>query len=122
MEYDMVFEGGGAKGMAFVGALQEFETRGHTPARLLGASAGAILATFLAAGYDSHEMAEALAETEDGQPVFLGFLEAPSHPTSEEIQNSAIRKLLRDVNLKIVPDFLEDKIDEAIANLIATSP
>jgi NTE family protein len=122
MEYDMVFEGGGAKGMAFVGALQELEARGHSPARLLGASAGAIMATFLAAGYDSREMAEALAETEEGQPVFLGFLEAPSRPTPEEIQNSAIRKLLRDVNLKIVPDFLEDKIDDAIANLIATSP
>jgi NTE family protein len=122
MEYDMVFEGGGAKGMAFVGALQELEVRGHSPARLLGASAGAIMATFLAAGYDSREMAEALAETEEGQPVFLGFLEAPSRPTPEEIHNSAIRKLLRDVNLKIVPDFLEDKIDDAIANLIATSP
>jgi NTE family protein len=122
MEYDMVFEGGGAKGMAFVGALQELEVRGHSPARLLGASAGAIMATFLAAGYDSREMAEALAETEEGQPVFLGFLEAPSRPSPEEIHNSAIRKLLRDVNLKIVPDFLEDKIDDAIANLIATSP
>ena len=121
MEYDMVFEGGGAKGMAFVGALQELEVRGHTPARLLGASAGAIMATFLAAGYDSREMAEAMAETEEGQPVFLGFLEAPSRPTPEEVQNSAIRKLLRDVNLKIIPDILEDKIDDAIANLIATS-
>jgi NTE family protein len=122
MEYDMVFEGGGAKGMAFVGALQELEARGHTPARLLGASAGAIMSTFLAAGYDSREMAEALAETEDGQPVFLGFLEAPSRPAPEEIQNSAIRQLLRDVNLKIIPDFLEDRVDDAIANLIATSP
>jgi NTE family protein len=122
MEYDMVFEGGGAKGMAFVGALQELEMRGHTPARLLGASAGAIMATFLAAGYNSREMADALAETEDGQPVFLGFLEAPSLPTPEEIHNSAIRKLLRDVNLKIIPDFIEDKVDDAIANLLASSP
>ena len=122
MEYDMVFEGGGAKGMAFVGAMQELEVRGHTPARLLGASAGAIMATFLAAGYDSREMAEALAETEDGQPVFLGFLEHPPRPTPEEVQNSAIRKLLRDVNLKIIPDFMEDRIDDAIANLLANSP
>jgi NTE family protein len=121
MEYDLVFEGGGAKGMAFVGALQELEVRGHTPARLLGASAGAIMSTFLAAGYDSREMADALAETEEGQPVFLGFLEPPKRPTPEELQNSAIRKLLRDVNLRIIPDFMEDKIDDAIANLIASS-
>ena len=51
MLYDMVFEGGGAKGMVFVGALQELDARGHTPARLLGTSAGSIMATFLAAGF-----------------------------------------------------------------------
>jgi NTE family protein len=122
MQYDMVFEGGGAKGMAFVGALQEIENRQHSPARLLGASAGAIMATFLAAGYDSKEMAEALGETEAGQPVFMGFLETPPRPTPEEIQNSAIRQLLREVNIRIIPDVLEDKIDDAIANQLASSP
>jgi NTE family protein len=122
MQYDMVFEGGGAKGMAFVGALQEIESRQHTPARLLGASAGAIMATFLAAGYDAKEMEEALGETEAGQPVFMGFLETPPRPTPEEIQNSAIRQLLRDVNIRIIPDILEDKIDDAIANQLASSP
>jgi NTE family protein len=122
MQYDMVFEGGGAKGMAFVGALQEIEIRQHTPARLLGASAGAIMATFLAAGYDSQEMAKALNETEADLPVFMGFLETPPRPTPEEIQNSAIRQLLRDVNIRIIPDVLEDKIDDAIANQLASSP
>ena len=39
MEYDLVFEGGGAKGMVFVGAMQEFEVRSHTHGRLLGTSA-----------------------------------------------------------------------------------
>ena len=42
MKYDLVFEGGGAKGMVFVGALQVFESLGHTPGRLMGTSAGAI--------------------------------------------------------------------------------
>ncbi|HEX6306299.1 MAG TPA: patatin-like phospholipase family protein [Anaerolineales bacterium] len=122
MQYDMVFEGGGAKGMVFVGALQEVESRGYIPSRLLGASAGAIMATFLAAGYQSAEMAEALNETdEEDRPVFLGFLETPPALTQEEIQRSAIRQLLRDVNLKFVPDFAEDKLDDAIANALATS-
>jgi NTE family protein len=49
MKYDMVFEGGGAKGMVFVGAMQEFESRGHSHDRLLGTSAGAITAALLAA-------------------------------------------------------------------------
>lgn len=122
MQYDMVFEGGGAKGMVFVGALQEVESRGYIPSRLLGASAGAIMATFLAAGYQSGEMAEALNETnDDGRPVFLGFLETPPALTQEEIQRSAIRQMLRDVNLKFVPDFAEDKLDDAIATALATS-
>ena len=104
MQYDMVFEGGGAKGMVFTGALQELQARGHTPARLLGTSAGSIMAALLAAGYDAQEMTEALNEKQDGEPVFLGFLEAPPIPSHEEIQKSAMRKLLRDINLKYVPD------------------
>jgi len=121
MQYDMVFEGGGAKGMVFVGALQEVEARGHTPARLLGTSAGSIMATFLAAGYDSSEMSAALGETRDGEPVFLGFLETPTPPSKEDIQNSAFRDFLREVNLKFIPDSLEERLDDAIASVLATS-
>jgi len=123
MEYDMVFEGGGAKGMAFIGCLEELEALGHRPARLLGASAGAIIATLLAAGYDSDEMGRSLSETqEDGQPVFLGFLEIPPKLTNEAIKNSAIRELLRSANMKLVPDFLEERLDDEIADLLANSP
>ena len=121
MLYDMVFEGGGAKGIAFVGALQELEARSITPARLMGASAGAIMATFLAAGYNSVEMADALNETENDQPVFLGFLEVPGQPTPEELRTSDVRQLLREVNLKAVPDFLEDPLDDAIVALLSSS-
>ncbi len=38
MEFDMVFEGGGAKGMVFVGASKVLEQRGHTARRLVGTS------------------------------------------------------------------------------------
>ena len=55
MEFDLVFEGGGAKGLAFVGALQAFERRGHTPRRVLGTSAGSIVAVLVAAGYNAAE-------------------------------------------------------------------
>ena len=48
---DLVFEGGGAKGMVFVGALEELFRDGTRRAgRLLGTSAGAITAVTLAAG------------------------------------------------------------------------
>ena len=35
MHYDLVFEGGGAKGMAFAGAMREFEAAGHTVGRIM---------------------------------------------------------------------------------------
>ena len=62
MKFDLVFEGGGAKGSVFVGALQEFKARGHEYARLLGTSAGAISATLIAAGYSPEEMLAAVTE------------------------------------------------------------
>jgi NTE family protein len=50
---NLVFEGGGAKGVAYVGALEVLERRGHLAEveRVGGASAGAITAALLAAGH-----------------------------------------------------------------------
>ena len=42
--FDIVFEGGGAKGTAFVGALEVLFGAGHKHRRLVGTSAGAITA------------------------------------------------------------------------------
>jgi NTE family protein len=117
---DLVFEGGGAKGMVFVGALQELlETGGHKPGRLLGTSAGAITAALLAAGYTVREMQAALDEKENGKSVFEAFMGDPPPLTQEEIRNSAIRSFLRDVNLKFMPDCLEEKLDDQIAQGLA---
>ena len=122
MKYDLVFEGGGAKGMVFVGAYEEFEKRGHTIGRLLGTSAGAITATLLAAGYTSHEMLNALNEREKGKPVFAGFMGEPAPFTEGEIRSSAIRTLLRNINIKILPDILENRVDDSIAQMLAENP
>ena len=121
MLYDMVFEGGGAKGMVFVGALRELDLRGHSPSRLMGTSAGSIMATFMAAGYTVSELADAMNEKQEGEPVFLGFLETPPVMGKEAIKSSAISKLLRAVNMKFIPDSMEEKLDEAIANAMASS-
>ena len=107
MKYDLVFEGGGAKGMVFVGAYAEFAQRGHTFGRLLGTSAGAITAVLIAAGYTPTEMLHALNEREDGKPVFAGFMGEPAPFSDEEIRSSAIRDLMRNIDLKFVPGFLE---------------
>ena len=121
MLYDMVFEGGGAKGMVFVGALAELEARGYSPARLIGTSAGSIMATFLAAGYTVAEMTAALCEKRDDQPVFLGFLESQEAISRDEIASSTIREFLREVNLRFIPDQIENKLDDAIATALASS-
>jgi NTE family protein len=119
MKFDLVFEGGGAKGMVFVGAYEEFLSREHTFGRLLGTSAGAITATLLAAGYTAQEMREALAEQENGKSVFAGFMGEPPPFTREQIKASAIRDLLRNIDIKPLPGFLENHLDDTISEALA---
>jgi len=115
MDYDLVFEGGGAKGMVFVGAMQEFEKRGHKAGRLLGTSAGAITATLLAAGYTSAEMLAALNERlPDGHSVFTSFMATPGPFDQQTVQKSAIRSFLRSIDIPFLPDYFEEKLDDAI--------
>lgn len=122
MKYDMVFEGGGAKGMVFVGAMQEFEARGHSHDRLLGTSAGAITAALLAAGYSSDEMLEALAEKKGGKSVFSDFMGDPgSFRDSHLVQDGALAKFLEEIDIPLIPDAIEKHLDRAILNWMASS-
>ncbi len=113
MKFDLVFEGGGAKGMAFVGACAELAARGHGFGRLLGTSAGAITATLLAAGYEPDELMAALTERENGKSVFAGFMGEPRLFTDEEMDKSELRRVLEAIDVKGIPDFLERKLDVA---------
>ena len=54
---DAVFEGGGVKGIGLVGAVAVMEERGYQWMNLAGTSAGAIVASLLAAGYTGSELA-----------------------------------------------------------------
>jgi len=76
-QFDMVFEGGGAKGSAFVGALNALQSAGHTMRRLIGTSAGAITATLLAVGYTPADMLEIVNEKVNGKPRFATFMDHP---------------------------------------------
>ncbi len=93
--------------------------RGHTFGRLLGTSAGAITAALLAAGYTTQEMLAALSEKENGKSVFSGFMGDPAPFTKEEVKKSAIRDLLRNIDLKFVPGFLEGPMDDTLAGWLA---
>ncbi|XP_031568243.1 uncharacterized protein LOC116302953 [Actinia tenebrosa] len=61
---NLVFEGGGNKGMAYVGVLQILESAGVMKKirRVAGASAGAIIAALIALGFDSQELKEFLEQ------------------------------------------------------------
>ena len=123
MKYDMVFEGGGAKGMVFVGAMQEFEKRGHTHDWLLGTSAGAITATLLAAGYNSTEMMEALAEKKGEKSVFSDFMGNPgSFKDSPLVENGALARLLKNIDIPLIPEALEKKLDQTFIKWVASNP
>jgi len=119
MQYDLVFEGGGAKGMVFVGALRELERRGHTYGRFLGTSAGAIMATFAAAGLTMPEMLDALNEKDAaGVPVFKQFLGRPRPFTRQDIQGSVTRQALQAIDLPGVPDNVEAYVDRIVLYLM----
>jgi NTE family protein len=61
-QFDAVFEGGGVKGVALVGAYSVLEEAGYRPVNLAGTSAGAICAALLAAGYRARELRDLLFE------------------------------------------------------------
>ncbi|WFU79402.1 patatin-like phospholipase family protein [Bradyrhizobium sp. CIAT3101] len=67
----LIIRGGGAKGIAYIGALLEIENR-YSFDWYLGTSAGAILAVLLSAGYTAEELKDILFKTEFGE-----FLDAP---------------------------------------------
>ena len=120
MKYDLVFEGGGAKGIVLVGAYETFSNAGHTFGRLLGTSAGAITATLLAAGYSAQEMLDALSERENNKPVFAGFLGEPAPFDQATIDHSAIRALLRNIDFTFLPAGIEDRLGDQLTNTLGT--
>lgn len=119
MKYDLVFEGGGAKGSVFVGALQEFKARGHEYARLLGTSAGAISATLIAAGYSPEEMLAAVTEKlPDGKPRFSTFMDIAEEFDANAIENSLTYELFKKVDIPWVPSMVEGMVDRKIFEVL----
>ncbi|MCC6457496.1 MAG: patatin-like phospholipase family protein [Caldilineaceae bacterium] len=120
MKYDLVFEGGGAKGIVLVGAYEVFSAEGHTFGRLLGTSAGAITAALLAAGYSAKELLDVLAERENGKPVFAGFMGEPAPFDKAALENSAIRAVFRNIDFAFIPKAVEDKLGDVLTNTLGT--
>jgi NTE family protein len=112
------FEGGGGKGVTYLGALQALEELGVLPINphdfsknqikgISGSSAGAITAMFLAMGYTSQQIKEVL----DNQTTFTDFFDGPEvgvsrtvdengYPGETKPKNSIIEDYARLMNLK----------------------
>jgi predicted acylesterase/phospholipase RssA len=123
--YDAVFEGGGAKGIAFAGALEALHEAGHELRRVIGTSAGAITATLCAAGYTPAEMLRAVSERlADGRPRFAAFMDIPrSESFPPEVRQSSIAmKVFRDVDLPFVPGSLESVADDRLLDALLRNP
>lgn len=123
MHYDLVFEGGGAKGLVFVGAMQAFEAAGHTFRRVIGTSAGAITATLLAAGYDADELLQATSETlPDGRNRFASFMDTPATFPDEDIKESLTWAILEAVDNPFLPKSIEDRGDRKLMEMMLQIP
>lgn len=120
--YDIVLEGGGAKGMVFVGALQEFLTRGHQTGRLLGTSAGAIAAVLLAVAYTADEMGAALSEEVDGTNIINTFMGTPGGFSDAEVAGSVTVTYLREIDIPLVPEVMEQRLDAFLVNALLMHP
>jgi NTE family protein len=60
---DLVFEGGGVKGIALAGAFSVLEEQGFRTQNVAGTSAGAVVGSLVAAGYSAKELYDILQET-----------------------------------------------------------
>jgi NTE family protein len=114
MEFDLAFEGGGAKGAAFVGAWQELERRGHTARRFVGTSAGAVMAILVAAGYHAAELERAHAEITG----MADFLDVPATFDPEVIRQSAVQELFDRTDLPLVPAATEVRLERALLDAL----
>ena len=89
MNYVGIFQGGGVKAIAHLGAIKALEERGFRCVKAAGSSAGAIVASLLIVGYNADELKEIIMK--NGDSVYLAQKRA-----------AAIRKELRSQSGKIL--------------------
>jgi predicted acylesterase/phospholipase RssA len=109
---DIVFEGGGARGLALNGGIAALESAGYGFGRLVGTSAGAISATLAAVGYTGAELRTlSLEKTASGASRMTEFVGTPRDFTDQDIFQSHLYRLLQAVDVPFVPDRVEQRAD-----------
>lgn len=122
--FDVVFEGGGAKGVAFAGALEVLYQGNHRLARLIGTSAGAITATLCAAGFTPAEMLAAVGERVDGKPRFTRFMDVPARDSFDagRLERSLLLQMLESIDVPFIPEAIERRFDRALLHALLANP
>lgn len=121
--YDIVLEGGGAKGIAFVGAIEEFENHNLEARCFIGTSAGSIVATLLVVGYRSQELLDILNERVNGKSRFSTFTDIAKKDSfsQQDIERSLMYKIFQKIDIPFVPNSLETKIDNFLIGKLMDS-
>jgi NTE family protein len=120
-QFDAVFEGGGVKGVGLVGALSILEQQGYTPVNVAGTSAGAIVASLLAAGYQAAELKEVIMGLDFNQltdPPTIGRIPLVG-PVVDELFSKGLYK--GDYFLKLMRDLLARKGVRTFGDLVIQS-
>ncbi len=131
--YDGVFEGGGAKGVAFVGALDLLQQVGRWYDRVAGTSAGAITASLIACGYpatcgNSNDCsATGHEECIKGLIFNTQFQQFMDHPpvdaiTQQEKESCLLMQLMDRVKLPFTPKWVERGLSRLILNGLLLLP
>ena len=99
---NLVFKGGGPKGIAYVGAVGVLEEQNNLKElrRIAGTSAGAINASLMAVGYRSAEMQQILSTTD-----FKSFLDHPL-TTRGIISRFKVKDYLKILRVLLLPGFV----------------
>jgi predicted acylesterase/phospholipase RssA len=120
---DLVFSGGGAKGIAHIGALMELEKRGVPYRRVVGTSSGSIMALMLASGYSADEMVAAITErTPAGKIIMADFLDTPTSFPEEVVRNSFLYSLVDSALLSPLPEQIGGQAREHFIEELVASP
>jgi NTE family protein len=110
MEIDLVFAGGGAKGIIHSGAVQALLDRGHTFGRLVGTSAGAITAVLLGAGFSAEEIVGIFTEKlPNGRARLSTLRDVPEAFPEDAIDQSLLYALICDTEVSFIPKHEQEK-------------
>lgn len=119
MEFDLVFEGGGAKGAAFAGAIRALERHAHRPRRVIGTSAGSIVATLVSAGYTAQDCLEALQQKlPDGRSVFASFMAVPNIEADDRLTDGMRNLLITELDNPAIHNAIEPVVDKMVNDLL----